>query len=58
MLHADLSRHTHMEEKHTQMLVPKSHWEMIFHVAHYNPMTVHMEYDKTLDQIMAQPSAD
>jgi len=49
-----VSRATHTEQESTQLLVPKSRREMIFQAAHYNPMTGHMGYDKTLDRIMTR----
>ncbi len=45
---------TQTGEEITQLLVPKSSWETIFQAAHYNPRAGHMEYNKTLDWIIAQ----
>lgn len=33
---------TQMKEERTQLLVPKSHNEMVFHVPYHNPMTGHL----------------
>ena len=41
------------EEVVTQLLVPRSRWEMIFQAANYNPMAGHLGYDTTLNGIMA-----
>lgn len=43
-----------MQDNHTQLLVHKSHQEMIFQVAQYNPMAGDMRFDKTLEQIMSR----
>lgn len=48
-----VTRDSRTEETHTQLFVLQSHREMIFRVAHYNPMAGHMRYDKTLERIMA-----
>ena len=49
-----VDRDTQSEEFVTQLLVPRSHWEVIFQAAHFNPMAGHLGYDKTLNLIMAQ----
>lgn len=36
------------------LVVPKSHWEDVFQVAHYDPMAGHMRGDKTLNHITAR----
>lgn len=43
-----------MQDNHTQLLVHKSHQEMIFQVAQHNPMAGDMCFDKTLEQIMSR----
>lgn len=49
-----VSGDTLMQDNHTQLLVHKSHQEMIFQVAQYNPMPGDMCFDKTLEQIMSR----
>lgn len=49
-----VSRDTRTEETHAQLLVPQGRREMIFQVAHYNPMAGHMGYEKTLERITAR----
>ncbi len=38
----------------TQLLVPKSHWEMLFQVAHCNPMAGHLGKAATLNRLMTR----
>lgn len=47
-------RYTPTAEKHTQFLEPKAHWELIFQAAHYNLISGHRGYEKTLDQVKGQ----
>ena len=49
-----VSRDTQTGKEMTQLLVPKSQWETVFQVAHYNPMAGHMGGDKTLARITAR----
>ena len=49
-----VSRDTQREEVVTQLLVPRSHREMVFQSAHYNPMAGHLGYNKPLNRIMAR----
>ena len=37
----------------SQLLIPKSLREMVFQVAHHSPMTGHLGFDKTCNQLMA-----
>jgi len=48
-----VSRDTQTGDINTQLLVPKSRREMVFQAAHYNPMSGHLGYDKSLHRIMA-----
>lgn len=43
-----MSHDTCTGEEKTQLLVLKSHQELIFQVAYYNLIDGHMEYDKTI----------
>ncbi|XP_061910302.1 uncharacterized protein LOC133654192 isoform X1 [Entelurus aequoreus] len=47
-----VGRDTQTGEEHTQLLVPKRRLEMVFQAAHFNPMSGHMRYDKTLNRVM------
>ena len=51
-----VSRDTQTGELNTQLLVPKSRWEMVFEATHHNPMSGHLVlgYDKSLHRIMAR----
>lgn len=39
-----VSHDTHTGEEHKQFLVPKSQWELLFQVAHYNLIVRHTGY--------------
>jgi len=40
---------TQTGQENTKLPVPNRHREIIYQMAHYNPMAVHMGCDKTLD---------
>lgn len=42
-----------IEEEMTQLLTLRSCGEMLFHMAHHDPMLGHLEQDKTLNYLMA-----
>uniref|UniRef100_A0A673L0D0 Gypsy retrotransposon integrase-like protein 1 n=1 Tax=Sinocyclocheilus rhinocerous TaxID=307959 RepID=A0A673L0D0_9TELE len=42
------------KEDTTQLLVPKSRWEMLFQAAHCNPMAGHLGQTTTLNRLMAR----
>ena len=49
-----VSRDKQTGEINTELLVPKSRRERVFQAAHYNHMSGHLGYDKTLHRIMAR----
>ncbi|XP_061918090.1 uncharacterized protein LOC133659350 [Entelurus aequoreus] len=49
-----VSRDTQTGEERTQLLVPKRRREMVFQAAHFNPMSGHLGYDKTLNRVMVR----
>ena len=49
-----MSRDTQKGRETTQLLVPKSHLEMVFQASHFNPMADQQGYEKTLSRIMTR----